>query len=49
MRPDPDPNRWARLIAVACPVCGVEVLTIGLSMVWCASCPSTPQLEPTAT
>jgi hypothetical protein len=43
---------WARLTALGCPVCHVEVLELLLPtppMIWCSSCPGTPRLERTAT
>ena len=45
-------KRWAKLTALACPECGNQVFVIDLPVnpfVWCCSCPSTPQLERTAT
>ena len=45
-------QRWAKPTALACPECGLEVLTIELPIspfVWCAACPGTPRLERSAT
>jgi hypothetical protein len=45
-------DRWARLVAVACPECGLQVFVINVpspTPLWCGSCPSTPRLETSAT
>jgi ribosomal protein S27E len=49
-QPEAD-ERWLRLTALGCPLCGHQVLTTDLPSinVWCAVCPSTPRLERTAT
>ena len=50
--PETTEDRWAKLISLGCPECGLQVFTINLPsrpFVWCGACPSTPQLERTAT
>jgi hypothetical protein len=44
-------ERWSKIIALACPRCGLSVLSVELpiALVWCASCPDSPLLERTAT
>lgn len=45
-----EPQReQARLVLLGCPLCHLEVLALPMSLVWCGSCPSAPQLERTAT
>jgi len=48
---DEQDQRWAKLTALACPECGLQVLTIDIpiAVVWCGSCPSSPRLDRTAT
>jgi hypothetical protein len=50
--PEEQDQRWAKLTALACPECGVHVLTIEPPIspfVWCEGCPGTPRLERSAT
>jgi len=45
-------QKWAKLTALACPACGMQVFTIDIPItpwVWCAACPGTPRLEKSAT
>ena len=52
MMTDQADRRWAKLTALACPTCGSQVFVIDLPVdpfIWCGTCPSAPQLEPTAT
>lgn len=44
-------QRWAKVVLLACPVCGTAVLTTDLpiALVWCSTCPSSPLFERTAT
>jgi hypothetical protein len=41
-------ERANKLIVLACPACGTEVLVLPLpapSFIWCAQCSTTPRLE----
>jgi hypothetical protein len=42
--------RFTKLTSMACPACGLEVLTIDLAinLVWCGVCPGPPLLERSA-
>jgi hypothetical protein len=49
-RPEAD-ERFAKLTALGCPECGLQVLSVDLAinLVWCGACAGTPLLERTAT